>query len=570
MKPRAPYHRVTTAHREPGGLRRLDLMVRRIGAWAGGRDPSRIRILVREASQGNVSFPLSLLGYDVTIFEPNVAVVQNATVSANDLGLSLGFASSINDLSAHRYDIVVIDRSISSDDAGMLNDIRASLADSGIAVCSVHGLNAKHLNRQGWRCRDADRIGASFNVLWPLLNRLGVKRGSRMFHLLDAFDGFCATHGILAFGRSWVAELEPRDAEKPFVMHAVPTFGAGGAERLVYEIVARLPAEGYEAKALPITGGGELETLFRDHGTPFVPISRRRKFGLGTLFALRRVFRLQRPDIVHTHLFIGDTMGRLAAFFAGVPVIVSTEHNVNQSYRWSHRLVNRILAAVTDAHVSVSDEVRRVMVGKDHVRASKVRTILNGVDLDLVVQRSARPFRDVPRLIIVGRMYAQKDHATLFKALALVKRPWRLRVVGSGPLEKRLHQLAERLQISSRIEWLGYRDDVPELLAESDLFCFPSRYEGLGLAAVEAAAAGVPIVASDIAPLREILDVDDVRYVAAGDVPAWAHAIADILSDPVESVLRANRAVPRIRARASIDLMVRQYAKLYRELLDKG
>ena len=151
-----------------------------------------------------------------------------------------------------------------------------------------------------------------------------------------------------------------------------------------------------------------------------------------------------------------------------------------------------------------------------------------------------------------------------------MKRPWRLRVVGAGPLEKRLRQLAERLQISSRIEWLGYRDDVPDLLAESDVFCFPSRYEGLGLAAVEAAAAGVPIIASDLPPLRELFGPDDVRFVAAGDVPAWSHAVAAVLDDPVDAVLAAARVVPAIRAKADITLMVRQYATLYRELLPSG
>jgi glycosyltransferase involved in cell wall biosynthesis len=397
-----------------------------------------------------------------------------------------------------------------------------------------------------------------------------MKRGSRTFHALDAFDGFCASHLPSPLGREWVAELEPRDVSRPFVMHAIPTFGAGGAERLVYEIVRRLPAEGFDAKAVPIVAGGELEALYREHGVPHTAIARRSRFGLGTFLALRRIFRLQRPDVVHTHLFIGDTMGRLAAAFARVPVIVSTEHNVNESYGRLHHLVNRILAPTTKAHVAVSGEVKRIMAARDHVKSENVRVILNGIDLDLVIPRGARPFRDIPRLIIVGRMHPQKDHATLFKALALVKRPWRLRVVGAGPLEKRLRQLAERLQISSRIEWLGYRDDVPDLLAESDVFCFPSRYEGLGLAAVEAAAAGVPIIASDLPPLRELFGPDDVRFVAAGDVPAWSHAVAAVLDDPVDAVLAAARVVPAIRAKADITLMVRQYATLYRELLPSG
>lgn len=568
MKPSAPYHRVTTAHREPGGLRRLDLLVRALDAWTGGRPPSRVRVLVREGGQGSIAFPLAFLGYDVTVFEPNVAAIQNATIAAHELSLSVTFASSIADLASRPFDAVVSDRPMPARDTTALDDVRPFLAAGGIALCAVRGLRIAEWNARGWRCRDAFRADAFFRALWPFLERLGMKRG-RAFHSFDAVDAFAAAHGWCPFGREWVVEFEPRDPSRPFVMHAAPTFGAGGAERLVYEIVSRLPAEGFDAKAVPITGGGELETLYREHGVPHTAAVRRSNFGLGTFLALRRIFRLQRPNIVHTHLFVGDTMGRLAAAAAGVPVIVSTEHNVNRSYGRMHRLTDRLLSAATPAHVAVSREVKRVMIATEHLRPAKIRTILNGIDLDLVVPRGARPFRDVPRLIAVGRMHPQKDHATLFKALALVKRPWRLRVVGTGPLEKRLRQLAERLSISSRVEWLGYRDDVPELLAESDVFCFPSRYEGLGLAAVEAAAAGVPIVASDLPPLREILDGNDVTYVPAGDVPAWSHAIADVLADPTDAVLRANRAVPKVRAKASITLMVRQYAKLYRELLNK-
>ncbi|MBU1349214.1 glycosyltransferase [Patescibacteria group bacterium] len=570
MRPRADYQRVSSAHRDPGGLRRLDAYVRRVGAWAVGRDPHRVRVLVRETVLGNVAFPFASLGYDVTIFEPNIASIQKATVMASELALSVGFAASMADFAERRFDAVIIDGSDAADGSEALGDIRPFLAPSGIVLCHVRSIRPDALKHAGWRCRDADRVSAFFLAMWPLFARLGLRRGSGKFHLLDASDAWAAVHVPCPFlSRGWVAEFETHDPSAPFVMHAVPTFGAGGAERLVYELVAHLPGQGFEAKAVPITGGGELETWFREHGVATVPVLRRGKFGIRTFLALRRIFRLQRPDIVHTHLFVGDTMGRAAAIAAGVPVIVSTEHNVNESYRWSHRLVNRLLAPFTSGHVAVSEEVKRVLVEKEGVKADKVRTILNGIDLDRVIGRGSRPFRDVPRLIMVGRLMFQKDHATLFKALALVKRPWRLRVVGTGPLERRLRELAERLRISSRIEWLGYRDDVPELLAASDIFCFPSRYEGLGLAAVEAAAAGVPVVASDLLPLREMFDATDVRFVPTGDVPAWAHAITETLDDPSSAVVRAARLVPKVYAEASIDRMVSRYAALYRLLLER-
>ncbi|MBI4138654.1 glycosyltransferase [Candidatus Uhrbacteria bacterium] len=352
-----------------------------------------------------------------------------------------------------------------------------------------------------------------------------------------------------------------------FVTHSLEM---AGAERLVVELASRLPAKGFETSVVTVLSGGALEHLLAEGDVRVFAIPRRGFFGLATICALYRAFRAERPEIVHTHLFLADTWGRLAAWLARVPVIVSTEHNVNPTYGFFHRLTNALLSFLTDAHIAVSGDVKAELHRVEGVSLKKIRVILNGIDLGRVVPRGTRPFRDVPRLITVGRLHPQKDHATLLKALALIKRPWRLQIVGVGPLEGELRALAERLHLSSRIEWLGAREDVPELLAASDAFCFPSRYEGFGLAAVEAAAAGVPMIASDLPPLREILAGDDALFPPSGDVSAWADAIRRTLDDPTAAVLRANRAVPKVAAAASLDRMVEQHAKLYRELLKKA
>jgi glycosyltransferase involved in cell wall biosynthesis len=356
---------------------------------------------------------------------------------------------------------------------------------------------------------------------------------------------------------------------RPLVLHVTHELGAGGAELLVYELVSRLPSKEYDAQAVTVLGGGSFESMFHDNELPLHIFSRKGFFGIGTIIDLYRLFKRERPMIVHTHLFLADTWGRIAARLVGVPHIVSTEHNVNPSYGSIKRLVNRILSKITDVHIAVSKDVKRVMIQKDHVDSKKIRVIVNGIDLERVIQRGARPFHDLPRFIVVGRLASQKDHATLLKALALVKRPWRLQIVGTGELEGQLRNLAERLHIASRVEWLGFRDrdSIPALFSEADVFFFPSKYEGLGLAAIEAAAAGVPIIASDLQPLRELLGDDDVRYFSSGDVSELAKAINETLNDPVSSVLKAARAVPKIRAQVSIERMVEQYAKIYEKLL---
>lgn len=338
---------------------------------------------------------------------------------------------------------------------------------------------------------------------------------------------------------------------------------------MVFELTRRLPERGFDVHVIAMMGGGRLISAFADAKVPTSAFLKTGPFGSFGFFPVLRRLRELRPDILHTHLFGADLWGRLAALFAGVRVVVSTEHNIFPSEGWLTRALKRFLAFHSSAVIAVSKAVKRRLVENDRIPPRKVRFVPNGVDLSLVVPRSARPFRDVPRLIAVGRLEPQKGIATLLKALALVKRPWTLDVVGAGTLERELRSLAERLALAPRVRWLGVRNDVPALLAASDLFCFPSLWEGFGLAVAEAAAAGVPVVSSDLDVLREVL-ADDAEFVPPGDVPALAHAIDAILRDPIPHVARAELGVSRIRAAYSVDKMVKGTAALYNELLSKG
>ncbi len=349
------------------------------------------------------------------------------------------------------------------------------------------------------------------------------------------------------------------------VVHILPTLGIGGAEQMVFELARRLPDRGWDVHVIAMMGGGRFLAEFEHAHIPTTVFPKTGPFGSCGFFPTRECLRELRPAIVHTHLFGADLWGRLAAFTAGVPTVITTEHNLFPHEGWLTRATKRLLASRTDAFVAVSVAVKRHLIEAERVSKKRIRLIPNGIDCARIIPRTARAFRDVPRLLTVGRLDPQKGHATLLKALARVKRPWMLDVAGVGPLERDLKALADRLAIAPRIRWLGVRRDVPSLLSSSDLFCFPSLWEGFGLAAVEAAAAGVPIVASDLDVCREILH-DNATFAPPGDVPAFAQAIDAILRDPIPRIAIAQRAVSRITTVYSIDRMVDGYAKVYREL----
>jgi glycosyltransferase involved in cell wall biosynthesis/2-polyprenyl-3-methyl-5-hydroxy-6-metoxy-1,4-benzoquinol methylase len=619
VRPSRPYHDVTAYHREPGGLRRLDFFVQRLEKWQGNRLPSDIRILDIGCGRGNIALPLASLGYAVTGVDYDEDSIRFARDVASDLRDRPQFyVGSLEKIHGERFDVIVASEVLEhqKDPLAFLKELESLLNPNGLLLLSVpngksleerirkftthtklgnaikrflkrgiahEGVQsaASHPHEQffswkelrdllyadGWKFERVENASAWFKEFFYLFGRLFVKRGSSMFHRLDAWDASLSPHLARSTSDGWLIEARRMKTKDPRVLHVIATLEPGGAEKLVLDLIERLPEKGFATSGATLFGGGPLEERVQSSHLPFQVIQRRGLFARKSFQELCERIASERPAIVHTHLFGADVLGRLAARLEGVPVILSTEHNVNLNHGGIKRFIKKQFAKITTMFVAVSSVVRDYMISADGVPAEKIRVIENGIEMRAIRSRGTGPFHDVPRLLTVGRLVSQKDHATLFKALALIKRPWRLEIVGKGENEKHLRELAERLGISSRIVWHGFRNDIPKLLAESDVFCFTSRWEGLGLAFIEAAAAGIPIVASDLPVFREVLPADVATYVPPGDVPAFAHAIDALLQDPDAAIHSAAGEAERVRKEYDSDRMVDRYAALYRELL---
>lgn len=317
------------------------------------------------------------------------------------------------------------------------------------------------------------------------------------------------------------------------VLHILCDLGGGGAERMVVELCRRR-GPGIDVEVATVQGGGVLEAELA--GIP-VTIGGRPRKHLGLRALTRLVPAVRRADIVHTHLFAGDTWGRVAAVLANHPRVVTTEHNVDRD---EGRLLRHALGWKTNVAVAVSEAVAR------HVTWTRdIRVIENGVDLD----RFTAPHVGGGGVLAVGRCVPQKG----FDVLAAALPPgMRARIAGEGPVE------------TPGIERLGWTRDVAPLYAEADVVVIPSRWEGFGLVAVEAMAAGVPVIASAVDGLVDVVG-DAGILVPPEDVEALRDALLRVRDD---SQLRAELAARgRIRARRwDITRCVRAYERLYTEL----
>lgn len=307
-----------------------------------------------------------------------------------------------------------------------------------------------------------------------------------------------------------------------------------------------------------------------------------------TLARLRRVLRDWPPDVVHTHLFRGDWYGRLAAKSLHVPVICTTVHNeddlaYDSDYgplvRVLAEAVNRITAPAADAIIAISEGVRDYVVDRQKQPPEKVVVIPNGIDVE--------EFRPAPRsndireqcgfgadtIVVgaVGRLVEQKGFHSFIEAAAIARqtRPeLRFVIAGSGRQEEELRQdIAGRGQ-SEAFKLIGQSHDVPSFLAGIDIFVMPSLWEGLGLALLEAMAAGIACVATDIGGPREVIAnrVNGLVVPPASPVQL-ASAIEELAaSEPLRNAYGA-AARETVVSRFSSAVMADQYMSLYESLL---
>jgi len=332
---------------------------------------------------------------------------------------------------------------------------------------------------------------------------------------------------------------ERRTDGRTSVLYLITDLDVGGAERVLLEVVRRLDRQRFEPTVCSLAPAGALAAEFADLSVPVFDLGMTHPWHLPRARRLLGLLRHGEFDILHTHLFHANVLGRVLARLAGVSVVVSTIH-VAEPRRWQ-LLLERWTAPLASRLVTVSEGVRRHLVERAHIPAERITVIPNGVDPARFRLRRGRFRRseDIASttflITTVGRLHTQKGIRYLLKAARLVlsQRPEVLfLIVGQGPERDRLLQLRDQLGLRDRVRLLGFRPDVPQILIDSDAFVLPSLWEGLSIAMLEAMAAGLPVVVSDVAGAREVV-TDGVTglVVRPGDPTALARVAERLLDD---------------------------------------
>jgi len=294
---------------------------------------------------------------------------------------------------------------------------------------------------------------------------------------------------------------------------------------------------------------------------------------LGLIWRLRHIIRRERPDIVHLHSRRGaDLLGGVVARLAGVKTVLTRRvDNPEASFvaRWKYRLYDRV--------VTISEGIRQVLLAEG-VAADRLVCVRSAVSPDSFrtdceqgwFRQAFGLARDATVLAVIAQLIPRKGHRFLLRALpGLVTEFPGIRVIffGQGELESRLRQQVGEAGLADRVLFAGFRTDLPRILPCLDMVVHPALMEGLGIALLQAAGAGVPIVAVNAGGMPEIVrDGNNGLLVPPGDSAALAAAILRLLSDRplMQRMGQAGRAL--VESEFSIDRMVEGNLQVYRGL----
>jgi glycosyltransferase involved in cell wall biosynthesis len=358
----------------------------------------------------------------------------------------------------------------------------------------------------------------------------------------------------------------------------------GGGGQVMSTIARNIDRSRFEVDFYCIIEGGayqqEIESLgFKVIVLPAYDYRRLLRYDARAIMQLARYLREGRYDIVHTHLFQGDVVGRVAALLVRGPhVVVRTLHNLGTWKRLPHRLVDSVLRWRTEKVICVSEHLRQLTIRQERLKAVEVVTIQHGVDVNRfrVTTDRERLCREIglnPSLRTigtVGRLVPEKGHRYLLDAVPLIlaRHPdTQFLIVGSGPLEREMRARLQGSPHADRICLAGARSDIAELLSLLDVFVFPSLSEAFGIAPAEAMAARCPVACSSLPAMEEFIQHEHTGLLfPPADHQALAGAVNRLLDDKALARRLADKALILVSERLSETRMVRAHESLYLDL----
>lgn len=360
------------------------------------------------------------------------------------------------------------------------------------------------------------------------------------------------------------------------ILYVIWSLGLGGAEQVVINLARGLDKSRFRPFVACLNDEGRFADELKKEGISIFALNKKRGVDLSVVPKLVEIIKENDIRIVHTHLWGANFWGRWAARAAGVPVIIATEHGIQEYRTPLHFLLDRLLSRYTDKVVFVSETVRQAYGKKLCGDLRKTALILNGVKLassddpDGVSIRKEFHIAENETLIsCVGRLSEEKGQKYILEAMAgFGLSNVKLLIVGDGPLLESLKSQAAGYKLGNKVIFAGFRKDVRAILKASDIVVLPSKREALSLVMLEAMALAKPVVATDVGDAsRVIRDGINGFLIPVADKIALKEALSLVLGNKERMAEIGQQARETIEKDYSAETMIQRHQKLYEELL---
>ena len=366
------------------------------------------------------------------------------------------------------------------------------------------------------------------------------------------------------------------------VLMVLPMLAHGGAEFLVRNMLENGFSSDFDVSLCLLSPSQDKnsEQRIRDMGVKVHNIGLERRHHLVIILELYRIFRKIRPHVIHTHLY-SLVHCLIPSVLTGIPARVHTIHSIawhdgSFTVRMAARIASRLLGfTLPGISTSIAGTIKK------YYHVANVPVINNGIPAENIREGGAKldrgefGFSERDYLCVhVGSFLVCKNHAMLinsFNEVLKVRPETALLLVGDGPLRAEMEGMARELGISGRVRFAGIRDDVMGLLRISDLFVLSSHFEGLPISVLEAMSSGLPVVATDVGGVRDlVLDGKTGYLVLPGDMNGFAHAILKMASSRERARELGAAGRERVRNEFSISSTVLGYERLYKQILESS
>lgn len=375
----------------------------------------------------------------------------------------------------------------------------------------------------------------------------------------------------------------PAIKDKTRVLHLITGSFIAGAENVILTVAEGMKGSQFESEICTLTPTGDLHKKANQIAIKSYALGYKNILSLPKIIIkLMLLLYKNKYDIINTHLPQASVIGIIISRLRGIPYIIETRHYSDYMYKYSNRInqwLDKKTVNMADHVIVVSHAGKVVLMNREGVKEEKISVIYNGINISKFSSNHRIQIRkqlgidNKMVLTFTASYHPRKGHKYLLESVGMLKKKYPdviILLIGDGILKANLEALTKQLHLEDNVRFLGYRTDIPELLNATDIYVHSSVEEGFGIAIIEAMAAGLPVIATNVGGIPEIITHNKNGILVPPEDPqALSSAMSDLIDHPDKRKTLAESGRRHVGANFTDETMVNKYREVYRSNVGK-